>query len=179
VDPELTRRAAAVARKRTPLGAPAGRIDIPHINVHKVFIHGARDEDLSKGPGLYKEVEFPGSGTPIAIAGHRTTHGAPFLHIDQLRVGDKIVLTMPYGRFTYSVTRQQVILPTDWSILEFGAAERTPALRARVKKTNQCLGACEQLVLTACHPKYSAARRLAVFAKLTRVELPAKAGAAA
>ncbi|MCW2960225.1 MAG: sortase family protein [Thermoleophilia bacterium] len=185
VDPELTRTTAAVYKKRSPLGSNAGKLDIPSINLHKVFVHGARDEpfdDLQKGPGLYKEVAFPGSGQPLAIAGHRTTYGAPFLNIDQLDPGEIIRVTMPYGVFTYTVTRQQVIAPNDWSILDYGAAERTGALRQRVKTTSQCLGAprtCEHLVLTACHPKYSAARRLAVFAKLSKVQLASTGAAAA
>lgn len=175
LDPELTRRAAAVARKRSALGSSAGIITIPRLDMRKVFVHGAREQDLKKGPGLYKEVLFPGSGRAVAIAGHRTTFGAPFLHIDQLKPGDRIVLTMPYGVFTYTVTRQQVITPTDWSILEYGAAEPTKAARALVKRTRRCVGTCEHLVLTACHPKYSAAQRLAVFARLSKVQLTGRA----
>ncbi|MEO6866868.1 MAG: class E sortase [Gaiellales bacterium] len=176
LDPELTRRAAAAALKSTPLGRSAGRISIPKIGVRKIIVHGARDEDLTKGPGLYKETRFPGSGSPIAIAGHRTTYGAPFLHVDQLKPGNSIIVSMPYGRFTYKVTRTEIIAPNDWSILEYGAAEPTRAARLAVKRTRQCMGTCEHLVLTACHPKYSAAKRIAVFARLDKVQL---AGAAA
>ncbi|MCB0880461.1 MAG: class E sortase, partial [Thermoleophilia bacterium] len=111
-------------------------------------------------------------------AGHRTTYGAPFLNIDKLRAGDTIILTMSYGRFTYTVTRKEIIAPDDWSILEYGAAEPTAAARRQVKATRRCVGTCEHLVLTACHPKYSAAKRIAVFARLSRVQL-AKGGATA
>jgi sortase A len=171
LDPELTRRSAAVARKNSPLGASAGRISIPRIGLRKVFVHGARTQDLEKGPGLYRETLFPGSGRAVAIAGHRTTFGAPFLDVDRLKPGDPIVLTMPYGRFTYRVTRTEIIAPDDWSILEYGAAEPTRAARQQVKRTRRCVGTCEHLVLTACHPKYSAAKRIAVFARLDKVEL--------
>ena len=41
----------------------------------------------------------------MAIAGHRTTYGAPFRNIDKLDAGDRIELRMPYGRFTYRVER--------------------------------------------------------------------------
>jgi sortase A len=187
LDPELTRDTAALARKRSPLGAPMGKMRIPKIGLSKIIVHGARDgtTDLEKGPGIYKEVTFPGSGAPIAIAGHRTTYGAPFLHIDRLRPGDKIIVTVPYGEFTYTVSRQpHVISPNDWSILNPGAGEPTQAMRQQVQRTGNCVSdtpggdTCEHLVLTACHPKYSAAKRLAVFAKLTGVKLD-EAGAAA
>lgn len=171
LDPELTTRAAALARKNTKFGEAAGRINIPRIGMRRYFVKGARTQDLSKGPGIYKETLFPGSGRAVAIAGHRTTYGAPFLDIDELKAGDPIVLTMPYGTFTYRVTHQEIIAPNDWSILEYGAAEPTRAGRQRVKRTRQCNGTCEHLVLTACHPKYSAAKRIAVYARLSKVQL--------
>jgi sortase A len=171
LDPELTRRAAFLARKTTRVGAPVGRIFIPRIKMKRIFVNGAGHDQLTKGPGLYRQVLFPGSGRAVAIAGHRTTYGAPFLNIDRLHKRDAIVLTTSYGRFTYRVTRTQIIQPNDWSILEYGAAEPTKAARERVKATRHCVVTCEHLVLTACHPKYSAARRIAVFARLTKVEL--------
>jgi sortase A len=178
LDPLLTRQQAALARKATPLGSAAGRIRIPAIGLNKVFVHGARDgtPDLTKGPGLYRETPFPGSGRPIAIAGHRTTFGAPFLNVDQLKARDTIVLQMPYGTFTYRITDTRIISPSDWSIISYGAAEPTAAMRKRVLSTGQCVGTCEHLVLTACHPKYSAAQRIAVFARLSSVQLASQGG---
>ena len=173
LDPALTRRAAALARKSTKTGDAAGTLNIPRLNMRRVFVKGAGHDELTKGPGLYREVLFPGSGRPVAIAGHRTTYGAPFLNVDKLKRGDPIVLTMPYGKFTYRVTDTRIIQPDDWSILEFGTAEPERAARARVKQTGQCIDTCEHLVLTACHPKYSAAKRIAVYAKLTKVQLAA------
>jgi sortase A len=171
LDPALTRRAAALDRKQTAVGDAAGKISIPRIGMHRYFVKGAGHDELMKGPGLYREVLFPGSGRPVAIAGHRTTYGAPFLDVDKLRAGDAIVLTMPYGRFTYRVTRTQIIEPDDWSIILPGAAEPHTSQRQRVTRTRQCIDTCEHLVLTACHPKYSAAKRIAVFAKLSKVQL--------
>lgn len=177
LDPALTRRAAALTRKNIENGDAAGQINIPRIGMRRYFVKGAGTQDLTKGPGIYRETPFPGSGRAVAIAGHRTTYGAPFLDIDKLEPGDPIVLTMPYGRFTYRVTRQQIIAPTDWSILQYGAAEPTQAARQQVQATRRCVGTCEHLVLTACHPKYSAAKRIAVFARLSKVQL-ADGGAA-
>lgn len=179
LDPELTRTVAARLRKRLPLGAPIGRIEIPKIGVKKVVVNGARDGDLEKGPGLYRETPPPGSGRAVAIAGHRTTHGAPFLNVDKLKRGDKVIVTMPYGRFTYTVLRTQIIPPDDWSWLAFGSAEPTKAARESVARTRRCVGSCEHLVLTACHPKYSAAKRFAVYARLTDVKLAAAGSGAA
>lgn len=153
-----TRDVAALLRTRARRferslrdGAPIGRIVIPRIHLEMVVVEGTSASDLEKGPGHYDaetgvDTSLPGLGAVIAIAGHRTTFLHPFRHIDELRPGDKIYLDMPYGTFRYSVYFHRVVVPTDWSIL-----------RPR---------AYEKLVLTACHPLYSASHRLAVFARL-------------
>ena len=147
----LLRARALRFERRLQDGAPIGRIRIPRIHLEMVVIEGTSTGDLEKGPGHYDaatgvDTSLPGMGKVIAIAGHRTTFLHPFRHIDELRPGDKIYLEMPYGTFRYSVYFQRVVVPTDWSIL-----------RPRPY---------EKLVLTACHPLYSASHRLAVFARL-------------
>jgi sortase A len=153
-----TRNVAALLRMRALRfarglreGAPIGRIRIPRIKLAMVVVQGTSTGDLERGPGHYDaasgvDTSLPGLGAVIAIAGHRTTFLHPFRHIDDLRPGDNIYLEMPYGTFRYTVYFQRVVVPTDWSIL-----------RSRPY---------EKLVLTACHPLYSASHRLAVFARL-------------
>lgn len=172
LDPDLTRLLAARYGKSLARGKGAGELRIPAIGLHKVVINGAREPDLKKGPGFYVETGFPGSGAAVAIAGHRTTWGAPFLDIDKLKPGNRILIDMPYGRFTYTVSRHRIIKPTDWSIIYPGQAEPGKGQRTAIARTGICpRGTCEHLVMTACHPKYSAAQRYAVFARLTKVEL--------
>ena len=84
----------------------------------------------------------------MAIAGHRTTYGAPFRKLDKLRAGDQIVVAMPYGRFTYRVQRTRIVAATAVWVTQRVSYDR--------------------LVLTACHPLYSAAQRIVVFARLVR-----------
>ena len=167
LDSRLTRGAARRYKRSLQSGEVAALLKISSIGLKKYVVKGASQADLEKGPGFYDETGMPGSGLPIAIAGHRTTHGAPFLNIDKIQRGDSILLDVPYGRFTYRVTRTERITPTDWSILRVGAATG-----GRPNAAGQCPGGtCEHLVLTACHPKYSARQRLAVFAILHRVQL--------
>ena len=135
-------------------GQPIGRIEIPRIGLSKVVVNGTDwGADLSRGPGRYPQSSWPGMQKVTAIAGHRTTFGAPFRHIDQLARGDRIRLLMPYGTFTYRVFSHQVVRSNDWSIL---------------KKRG-----FDTLVLSACHPLYSASHRWIVFARLTSVTAPA------
>jgi sortase A len=132
-------------------GKPMGRLDIPSIGVNYAVIEGTDEGDLQKGPGHYPTTALPGQGRTIGIAGHRTTYGAPFNQIDGIDVGDEITIEMPYADFTYTVTNWKIVDPTDVQIVDDVGRER--------------------LVLTACHPLYSAAQRYAVFADLTDISL--------
>jgi sortase A len=110
-------------------------------------VQGTDTGSLRDGPGHYPGTSFPGEGGTIAIAGHRTTYGAPFRTINQLEPGDAIVLDMPYGRFGYVVERKQIVPAT-----ALWVTRRVPG--------------AERLVLSACHPLYSASHRIVVFARL-------------
>lgn len=129
-------------------GQAAGRILIPKIGADFVVVKGSDPADLRKGPGLYDDTPFPGVPGTTAIAGHRTTYLAPFRHVDELRAGNTIVLEMPYATLTYSVQGTKIVQPQD-----LGVIARKPY---------------DRLVLTACHPLFSAAQRIVVFARLVR-----------
>jgi sortase A len=133
-------------------GQPIGRIEAPAMDgLNIVVVQGTDTTSLEKGPGHYPETPFPGQGGTVGIAGHRTTYLAPFRHIDSMKAGDPIVVKMPYGTFTYRVTRTAIVDPSDVGI---------------VKDVGY-----EQLVLSACHPLYSASHRYVIFAKLVREHL--------
>jgi sortase A len=146
------RRVALLARslqRRTAAGAAIGRLQIPRLDADFVMVKGAEPSDLRKGPGTFDDTPLPGVGGTTAIAGHRTTYLAPFRHLDDLRGGDRITVAMPYGTFTYRVQRTMIIKPTNLSVLRDVGYDR--------------------LVLSACHPLFSAAARIVVVARLTRV----------
>src|SRR5207237_441792 len=102
---------AGIERRRAGKGHPIGRIELPTLHRDYVVVQGTDETTLRKGPGHYPGTDFPGEGGTMAIAGHRTTYLAPFRTIDQLKAGDRIVLKMPYGTFTYSVEKTQVVSP--------------------------------------------------------------------
>lgn len=144
-------RAANQLHRKLKLGRALGRLTVPRLGLKTVFVHGTRwGPDLSQGPGHYPQTSLPGVGRTMAIAGHRTTFGAPFRHIDSLRRGDGITVAMPYATFRYKVFKHEIVDNDDWSVI-----------RDRGFDT---------LVLSACHPLYSAAQRWIVFARLVRVD---------
>jgi sortase A len=141
------KRLAALAKRRASTGHAIGTIRMPKLGAHYAVVQGTDTDSLRKGPGHYPDTNFPGQGGTVAIAGHRTTYLAPFNEIDKFKPGDEIVLDMPYGKFTYAVEQTKIVDPTD-----VGVVNRVPG--------------AERLVLSACHPLYSASQRIIVFARL-------------
>ena len=130
-------------------GDPIAIIEMPTIGVTKYVVAGVQTADLKKGPGHYPGTPFPGELGNASIAGHRTTYGEPFRHLDDLNLGDPIIITDLLGRqFTYLVTNQQVVGATDsWVV---ATTDRNKAI----------------LTLTTCHPEFSAKQRLIISAEL-------------
>jgi sortase A len=144
-------QAANELHDKLKMGKALGRLTVPRLGLKTVFVQGTRwGPDLSQGPGHYPQTSLPGVGRTMAIAGHRTTFGAPFRHIDSLRRGDSITVALPYATFDYKVFEHEIVDNGDWSII-----------RDRGFDT---------LVLTACHPLYSAAQRWVVYARLVQVD---------
>jgi sortase A len=146
------RRVAAEARaysRTLKTGDPVGRLRIGRIGLNMVVVQGTDHETLKRGPGHYIDSALPGEGHLVYVAGHRTTYLAPFAYINNIRVGDFINFDVPYGEFTYRVTRHYVVADSTVSVLRDHGAEI--------------------LRLQACHPRFFATHRYIVDAKLVSV----------
>jgi sortase A len=130
-------------------GDPVGRLRIGRIGLNMVVVQGTDHETLKKGPGHYIGSGLPGEGHLVYVAGHRTTYLAPFATINNIRAGDYIRFELPYGAFTYRVTRHYVVAANAVAVL---------------KDTGT-----ETLRLQACHPRFFATHRYIVDAKLVNV----------
>jgi sortase A len=133
-------------------GDPIARLEMPAIGVDIVVVAGVSVEDLRRGPGHYPDTPLPGQFGNAAIAGHRTTYGQPFHDIDDLEVGDDIVVTTVAGRFVYEVTGTEIVKPDDTHV---------------VATTNPDIA---ELTLTSCHPKWEASERIIVHSVLNADE---------
>ncbi len=126
-------------------GDAVGRIRIPRLDLNMILIDGTDHSSLKRGPGVDRRTALPGEGQLVYIAGHRTTYGAPFAHIDAMRKGDLVELDMPYGKYVYRVTNWVIVPASDLS-----------RLRSRGR---------EEVALQACHPRFSARQRYIVYAR--------------
>jgi len=125
-------------------GDAIARIRIPRLDLNLVVVNGTSVSDLRRGPGRHLETYMPGEHELVYIAGHRTTYGAPFGDVNELKAGDTITLELPYATIEYRVTRHRIVDDNDVSVLESPHHE--------------------QLVLQACHPRFFASQRYLVYA---------------
>jgi len=132
-------------------GNAIGRIEAAAMDLDAVIVEGIGTATLQKGPGRYPRTALPGQGGTIGIAGHRTTYLAPFREIDEIEDGEAIVVEMPYGTFTYQLSNAMIVDPSEVEV---------------VRDVGR-----EQVVLTTCHPEYSAAERYVAFGRLTEITL--------
>jgi sortase A len=145
-------REAKAYRLVSHQGQPIGRIDVSRLSLNMMVVNGTDHDSLTRGPGRDLRTFMPGEGRLVYIAGHRTTYLAPFAEIDDLRPGDGIKLTLPYGSFQYRITGHLIV-----------AADDVSRLRSR---------GYEQLALQACHPRFFATGRYIAYARLVAVTVP-------
>jgi sortase A len=131
-----------------PPGDPLALLEIPSIGVKTYVVEGVEPGDLKHGPGHYPDTPWPGQLGNSAIAGHRTTYGQPFYHLDAVKPGDEIIVTTIQGRFVFRATSSEVVSPSQSDVV----ATTDPTVA--------------QLTLTTCTPRYTASKRLIVFSEL-------------
>jgi sortase A len=119
-----------------------GTLEIPKLGVSQPLLEGITLNTLDLGPGHWPGTAMPGKFGNAVIAGHRTSHGKVFRHVDQLVAGDEVVLTTADGRFVYLVNDVVVVQPDALYIIE-----QTPGYTA---------------TLFACHPPGSTRQRIVV-----------------
>jgi sortase A len=129
-------------------GDVVGRIVMPDIGVNKWIVAGATLDMLERGPGLFANTALPGQLGNSAIAGHRTSYGAPFSRIDQLDPGDDITVITPRGTFTYAVKETKIVPATAVEVIDTVDPEKAT------------------LTLVSCHPRWTSRERIVVFADL-------------
>ena len=128
-----------------------GRLTILSANVNHYVVFGATSNKLEYGPGYILGTSLPGLGGNFAIAGHRTTYGAPFGNLDKVQMGETIIFQSNTNQYEYRVIDVKIVSPEDNYVLENYGDDR--------------------ITLTTCHPKFSSRQRLVVIGQLERIEV--------
>jgi sortase A len=129
-----------------------------------VVREGENLSNLRRGPGHYATTPIPGQPGNAAIAGHRTTYGAPFNRLDELRAGDPIIVESAIGTHVY-VVRDPRTVHDESDMLDVGDGNGWMAVRSTALWVVDPLPGA-YLTLTTCHPEYSSRQRLIVVAEL-------------
>jgi sortase A len=138
-------------------GTPIGIVELPRLGIEQVFVEGSASEETLTGPGLKPDSVLPGQTGVSVLVGRRAAFGAPFRHLDQMRVGDRILVTTGQGQFTYVVDLVRV---SDAPATEI---ESVPS----------------RLTLITSDPAITPSRSLQVSAQLDGKALPRSTGTAA
>lgn len=151
-----SQQGASSKRINLVAGEAFGIITIPRFgdDFAAPLLESTDADTLTRGVGHYSSTASPCAVGNFSLAGHRTTYGRPFYDIDRLNRGDKIVIETTSGSCIYQVDSHQIVEPAAVEVLA------PVPNRPSVKPTQAWL------TMTACHPKYSAAKRYVVFAKL-------------
>jgi len=130
--------------------SPIGRIQIPKLHVDQKLYNGVDDAALLNGPGHWPGTPLPGQKGNAVISGHRGTHTRPFLRVNLLKAGDKVIVTAGDTTTTYAV--QRVVIVPQSKYVPFVLKQPTDPK-------------AELLTLFACNPLTSHEQRIVVQAK--------------
>jgi sortase A len=144
-----------VAAEPADIGTTFATMIIPRFGAdyNKPVAEGVTLEDVLNpiGIGHYPGTAMPGGVGNAAFAAHRTTFGAPFGNIADLRVGDSIYIETQDGWYQYKFRSFEWVLPSG-----VGVIDPVPQL-AGVAPTQRLL------TMTSCNPKLSAAERIVAY----------------
>ena len=103
------------------------------------------------GVGHYEGTAMPGSLGNFAVAGHRTTYAKPFNRVEELQVGDPLVIrTTDNVWYVYRVTSTEIVDPSNVGVI------------APVPGDPGAVPTERLITLTTCHPMFSARERFIV-----------------
>ena len=132
----------------TPGPRAATRLVMPSINVDVPVVEGDDWEQLKKGAGHHIGSANPGERGNCFISGHNDVYGEIFRHLEDVKIGDEIVVYAGKQPYRYVVRATRIVEPDDVSIMY---PTSTPIL-----------------TLMTCYPYMVDTHRLAVIAELKR-----------
>ncbi|MCB1028958.1 MAG: class E sortase, partial [Microthrixaceae bacterium] len=94
-------------------GRPDARLRVDALDLDVPVVEGVDLGSLSHGVGHWPGTAGPGEVGNMVIAGHRTTHGAPFRRLDELAVGDEVTIGVADRDVVYRVTGTEIVDPDD------------------------------------------------------------------
>jgi sortase A len=96
-----------------------GIMSIPEIQLNVALSEGVDTDVLKYAVGHFTGTPMPGSKGNFCVAGHRSyMYNQYFNRLDELVIGDKIIVTTMAGKFTYEIYEIKVVEPEEISVLD-------------------------------------------------------------
>lgn len=133
----------------TPGPEQAMSISIPSIAVNAPVVQGDDWEALKRGVGQHIGSANPGQNGNLVLSGHNDIYGEVFRQLDQLSVGDEIVVSTAQNSYTYTVTGRLLVAPTFVEVM-FPTQDAT-------------------ITLISCYPYMINTQRIIIQGELTRI----------
>jgi len=130
-------------------GELLGTLKIPRIDAEMPVVLGASQDNLRVAAALMEGTTPIGEIGNAAIAAHRShTYGRFFNRLNEMELGDEIIVTTSDDTFVYTVYEIKVVEPDDLSVLNRNRKDRV-------------------VTLITCDPIYEATHRLIVHGVIT------------
>ncbi|MGX1195118.1 class D sortase [Metabacillus sp. SLBN-84] len=117
-------------RYEAETGDAVGILKIGRLDAELPIVEGTDPDDLAKGVGHYKGSYYPNENGQIVLSGHRDT---VFRKAGELKIGDSLIVAMPYGEFEYRIKSTKIVDADDLSVITLQNDK-------------------EELILTTCYP---------------------------
>jgi sortase A len=101
----------------TPGPEAPTRIVIPALNVDALIVEGDTWEQLKLGVGHHLNTADPGERGNMVLSAHNDIYGEIFRHLDNLELGDEVVVYSEEQPYRYIVRAKQIVEPTEVGVL--------------------------------------------------------------
>jgi sortase A len=95
-------------------GSSIGELKFDSLGLEVPVVQGTHQSELKKGAGHYAASALPGQGGNVVLSGHRET---TFRKLKNIKKGDKLTFSTPYGDFVYETTDFKIVKADDKSII--------------------------------------------------------------
>ncbi|MDD9207092.1 sortase [Georgenia sp. 10Sc9-8] len=138
-------------------GAAVGSLQVPRwgADYDMPISEGVSDHVLDTlGMGRFPRAQLPGEEGNFAVSGHRTDGSRPLARIDELELGDELVVSTDVGTYTYVVSDTEIVTPDEIRVVEPNPYDPDAEPVGRL------------MTLVTCHPWDSSEFRYIVHAEL-------------
>jgi len=116
---ETTRGPSVPANEPDPKQLPIATISINRIDLKLPVLEGATRDNMKHASVHMSETAALGQTGNAAIAAHRArTAGRLFNRLNEVKIGDKIIINTKGEQYSYTVYKISIVDPTDVSVLK-------------------------------------------------------------